>query len=147
VGWVIFSLFPSSSQDIPISSHNVPQVPNVLLKAFPTASHFLSGITCPGSTSRNINCTRRNRQGENLLLLITHALRKAYLAMVEIGDKLFLKCKFNAARERRLTSTGGRVKFFFGVGRGGGARGWRFLFIVYSQCVPINFPMGFPRSP
>jgi hypothetical protein len=78
MGWVIFFLFPSSSQDIPSSSHNVPQVPNVFLKTFPTATHFILGIICPGSTSRNINCKRRNSQGENLLLLITHALRKAY---------------------------------------------------------------------
>jgi hypothetical protein len=75
---MIFSLFPSSSQDIPISSHNVLQVPNVFLKTFPTATHFLSGIIRPGSTSRNIICKRRNSQGENLILLITHALRKEY---------------------------------------------------------------------
>jgi hypothetical protein len=66
--------FPRYSQQ----SHNVPQAPNVFLKTFPTATHFVLGIICPGSTSRNINCKRRNSQGENLLLLITHALRKAY---------------------------------------------------------------------
>jgi len=39
--------------------------------------------------------------------------------------------------------SGERAKFFLLVFLGeGGARGWRFLFIVYSQCVPINFPMG-----
>jgi hypothetical protein len=39
--------------------------------------------------------------------------------------------------------TGGRAKFFLLVFLGeGGARGWRFLFIVYSQRVPINFPIA-----
>ncbi len=74
--------------------------------------------------------------------------------MVEIGDKLFLKCKFHAANERRLSMHWGKDKvffFWFIWGRVGQGVGDFYLLSILNVFLSISqwvsqVPPDFPNS-
>jgi hypothetical protein len=68
--------------------------------------------------------------------------------MVEIGDKLFLKCKFHAANERRLSMQWRKGQVFsFGFFGGGWGKGLEiFIYCLFSMC-SYQFPYGLAKFP